>query len=65
MAWGFRGARARCACANPLALSRKYTADSTSLGQNGFVKCFVGEGPFCKRVSSPTPPRPHALKLLF
>ncbi|SCM73997.1 hypothetical protein KL86DES1_21669 [uncultured Desulfovibrio sp.] len=25
------------------------------------MKCFVGEGPFCKRVASPTPPPPKTL----
>ncbi|SCM73849.1 hypothetical protein KL86DES1_21566 [uncultured Desulfovibrio sp.] len=27
----------------------------------GALKRFVGEGPFCKRVSSPTPPPPKIL----
>ncbi|VZH33218.1 conserved protein of unknown function [Desulfovibrio sp. 86] len=29
----------------------------------GGGECFVGEGPFCKRVSSPTPPPPKTLVL--
>ncbi|SCM73118.1 hypothetical protein KL86DES1_21044 [uncultured Desulfovibrio sp.] len=27
----------------------------------GALHCFVGEGPFCKKVSSPTPPPPKTL----
>ena len=28
---------------------------------DGHVKYFVGKGPFCKRVASPTPPPPKTL----